>query len=357
VRAAIRVEPDGWEYYMRLSELDREHARELLTTSLQLNRFNAQADIELGLQYEAVGDFDRAEKQLLLAYDVDHTYMPRWSLANYYFRRDNMPAFWEWARSAAAMPPDDLGALFELCWRASSDPAKVTAEIVNDKPELIRQYMIFLLAMDQATAANVVASRLIHFGDPASDLGLQFAVVNKLVAANDADAAKRLWRQLIDQHWVVADTTVPNNANFQREPMPVSFDWSFPEYEGLHSWPGSSGLETEFTGGEPEDCIIAEQAVVLPSGDYTMDYAYHTSDIPPMTGIRWQVIDAKSNMVLAESDDLSADSVTHSTLDFTVPPGVSILRLRLAYRRVLGTTRISGMLDVQSTQIQVLPQT
>jgi len=93
IRKAIRLMPDGWEYYMRLAQFDRAHARELLTTSLQLNRYDAQADIELGLQYEADGDFGRAEKQLLEAYEVDHTYLPRWSLANYYFRRDNIPAF------------------------------------------------------------------------------------------------------------------------------------------------------------------------------------------------------------------------------------------------------------------------
>jgi hypothetical protein len=53
VRAAIRLVPDSWEYYMRLSQFDRGHAQELLATSLRLDRYDAQADIELGLQYEA----------------------------------------------------------------------------------------------------------------------------------------------------------------------------------------------------------------------------------------------------------------------------------------------------------------
>ena len=88
VRAAIRLVPDEANYYMRLSEFDRVDAKSLLTESLRLNRYNAQADIELGLQYEADGDFARAEKQLLEAFDVDHTYMPRWSLANFYFRQN-----------------------------------------------------------------------------------------------------------------------------------------------------------------------------------------------------------------------------------------------------------------------------
>jgi hypothetical protein len=100
---------------------------------------------------------------------------------------------------------------------------------------------------------------------------------------------------------------------------------------------------------------VAEQAVALTPGNYTMAYTYHTSDIPPGTGIRWQIIDAKSNTVLADSPDLSSDTLNHSALAFSVPPGASLLRLRLAYRRALGTPRISGMLVVLSTQIQAHP--
>ncbi|HEV2485822.1 MAG TPA: hypothetical protein VGT08_09845 [Terracidiphilus sp.] len=356
IRSAIRLVPDGWEYYMRLAQFDRARAHELLTKSLSLNHYDAQADIELGLQYEADGDFGRAEKQLLEAFEVDHTYLPRWSLANYYFRRDNMPAFWAWARNAADMPADDIGSLFELCWRASPDPSTITAGILNEKPELIRQYIGFLLAKDQPDAIANVAPHLVRVGDLETDRPLMFTVVNRLVATNDASAASSLWHLLIEQHWVVADLSEPNNARFQREPLPVSFDWSLPEYQGLHSWPGSSGLETEFTGSQPEDCTIAEQAVVLQPGNYTMAYAYRTSGIPPATGIRWQLIDGKSNVVLAESPDLSSDDLKHVALSFSVPPGASLLRLRLTYRRTLGTPRISGMLDVESAQIQTLPK-
>ena len=356
VRAAIHLVPDGWEYYMRLAQFDREHTQELLTTALRLNRYDAQADIELGLQYEADGDFPRAERLLLDAYDVDHTYLPRWSLANYYFRRDNMPAFWEWARSAANMPADEVRPLFELCWRVSPDPEKITREILNQKPELIRQYIVFLLAKEQLSAVVNIAPRLVRNGDAESDLPQLLSVVNRLVAVNDGAAASALWHLLMEQHWVVADSSVPNNADFGRDPLPVSFDWSLPEYPGLHSWPGSSGLETEFTGSQPEDCTVAEQIVVLTPGNYTLIYSYRTSTIPPDTGIHWQIMDAKLNTVLADSADLSSDTLKQSEVAFSVPPGATLLRLRLAYRRALGTPRISGMLVVVSTQIQAHPQ-
>ena len=341
---------------MRLSQLDRAHTSELLTSSLELNRYNSQADIELGLEYEAEGDFDRAEKELLEAFEVDHTYLPRWSLANYYFRRDNMPAFWIWARSAAEMPPVYLGPLFELCWRASPDPATITREILNDNPGMLRQYMSFLLWWKQLGAVATIAPHLVRTGDPQSDRLLMLNVIDRLLAVNDTTSATALWHLLAAQGWIVADSIAPNNPGFLREPLPVGFDWALPEYPGLHSWFGPSGLETSFEGNQPEDCTIAEQLVVLTPGTYAFSYGYRTSDIPPSTGIRWQILDVVSGKVMAESPDLSSDAMTYSGVSFTVPPGVSLLRLHLGYDRTLGTPRISGMLDVLSTRIQILPK-
>ena len=100
-----------------------------------------------------------------------------------------MPRFWAWARSAAEMPTDDMGALFELCWRVSPDPERISAAILNEKPEMIRQYIGFLLAKDQLQAVANVAPHLINFGDPETDLPLMFSVVNRLVASSDGDSA------------------------------------------------------------------------------------------------------------------------------------------------------------------------
>ena len=352
LRSAIRLAPDDSEAYMRLAHLDEGHARELLETALRFNPYNAQADIELGLRYEAGGDPGRAEKLLLQAFEVDHTYLPRWSLANFYLRQDNLPAFWIWARRAAEMPADDIGALFQLCWRVSPDPDTIAGAILNDKPDVVRQYLIFLLGKEQLHAAASVALRLVRDGAPATDRSLQLSVVNQLVAANDAPDASAVWHELIQNHWVVADTTVPNNAFFARDPQPVSFDWTLPSYNGLHSWPGPSGLETEFTGDEPESCMIAEQTVALTPGNYTLEYSYRTTGIPPDTGIRWQVIDAKSGLVLAESPDLSSNTLQQAALPFSVGPDAPLVRLHLAYKRTLGTIRVSGTLVIPSTEIK-----
>lgn len=352
IRAAIEAVPDSSEYYMRLSQLDKGDARALLVRALALNHYNAQAEVELGLQYEADGNLAQAEKHLLAAFAVDDTYMPRWSLANYYLRRGDMPAFWSWVQKSAQMPSDDMGALFELCWRVTQDPKQLSAALVNDDPTLLRQYESFLLGKEQLVAAADVAPRLMHSGSADADRPMLFDVVNRLVAANDGKDAQSLWLRLIAKQWVVADAGVPNNGDFVREPLPVSFDWSLPEYPGLHSWPGASGLEAEFTGSQPEECTVAEQTLMLAPGKYLLSYSYRTADIAAGTGIRWQVVGAAPDDVLGESLDMASDTFEQGTMHFVVTPDAPLPRLRLIYKRALGTPRITGQLVLKSVRIQ-----
>lgn len=355
VRAAIHLEPDSWEYYMRLALLDDAHAQQLLETAISLDPYNAEADIELSLRLEGAGDYSRAEKLLLDAFAIDRTYLPRWSLANFYLRRNNLPAFWTWAQSAAEMPSDNVRPLFELCWRVSPDPNEIERRIVNNNPELIRQYLDFLLTKDQLPAAAQAAQRLSQVGDPTMDDPEMYSVIDRLIAAGEADAARNVWNVLIEKHWVVADPGVPNNPNFARDPLPVGFDWAVFSYSGLHSWPGPSGLETEFSGAEPENCTIVQQAIALPPGNYELEYSYRTDEIPPETGLKWQIIAAGSETVLAESNDLSSETMNHGNFEFSIPLDASLVHLRLQYRRTFGTPRISGTLVIPSIQIHARP--
>ena len=352
VREAIRLVPDQPRYYMRLAQLDGGRATDYLETALWLNRYNAQASIELALRREASGNYASAEKLLLDAFAVDRTYLSRWTLANFYFRRDDMPAFWKWARRAAQMPANDIGALFQLCWHAAPDPALIADRVLTDQPDTIRQYLAFLVSHSNVPAAVTVAPRLLRYGQPDEDRPMLLATIDRAIDQGDTTSAISLWRMLADRRWVVADRTLPNNAVFAREPLPVAFDWSLPSYEGLHSWPGPSGLEVELTGREPENCVVAEQAVPVTAGEYELKYSYRTRDIAPETGLHWQIQDSLSGAILAVSPDLSHETLKTDSVTFLAGQTRPLVRLRLAYARALGTPRISGMLVVVSTALQ-----
>ncbi|HKF49247.1 MAG TPA: hypothetical protein VKB38_17945 [Terracidiphilus sp.] len=352
IRAAIQLEPDAWRYYMVLSQIDSAHEEQLLMRSLQLNSYNAAANIELGLYAESGGDYVRAEKLLVEAFAIDRTFVTRWALANFYLRRGNEPAFWQWARSAASMPSDRMGALFELCWRESPDPDKISAAILSDNPGLIHQYIDFLLTKNQLTAAASAAHRLIPLGNPVIDTPVLLTTVNRLVAAKEGPAAAGLWRELISARWVQGDLAVVNNPRFDRDPLPVDFDWFLPANDGVNSETGSAGLVADFNGSEPESWVIASQSIVLSPGPHTLQYSYRTSQIAPGTGLRWQIVAAGTDSSLANSADLASDTLRNDSMTFTVPQDAPLLRLLLTYQRTLGTTRISGRLVVQSVQVQ-----
>lgn len=325
------------------------------TVALGLNRFNAEADIKLGLQYEAAGNYAAAQQSLLHACSVDHSYLPRWTLANYYLRREDWPDFWKWARSAAEMPSGDIGALFALCWRVTPDPAQITAQIANNKPSFLRPYIGFLMSKRQTTAAAFMASRLARHGSADSDQSTLLSVINCLAGDGDAGQAVSLWHLLIQRHWIVEDATLPNNAEFAREPLPVVFDWQIPQSSGLHSVVGSSGLETVFSGNEQGQCTIANQMVAVSPGDYSLRYTYQTTGIPPGSGLRWEILNADTKVVLGQSSSLSSEEGTQTSFNFSVPASAPLIDLRLAYQSSLGTSRISGTLTMQSTRIEVQP--
>jgi len=352
VRQAIELTPDEPRYYMRLALLDGGRARQLLETATRLDRYNAPALTELALRLEAEGDLPGAESLLLEAYEVDRTYLPRWTLANFYLRRDNLPQFWLWAKKAAEMPSEDMSALFQLCWRVNSDAQAIAQSVLTNDPATIRQYLGFLLAKGEVGAVAAVAPRLIERGNVETDRPLLLATVNRLLTEGDAASATMLWRNMTAQHWVVADDSTPNNASFTRQPLPVGFDWSLASREGLRAWPGPSGLEVEFSGSEPEQCEVTEQMVPLSPGDYNLVYSYLTTDIGPGTGLRWQILDPRSNTLLAASPDLSSPTLRNETMPFTVTDLVPMVRLRLQYQRTSGTPRISGMLVVISANIR-----
>jgi hypothetical protein len=131
----------------------------------------------------------------------------------------------------------------------------------------------------------------------------------------------------------------------------ASNTWAFPAYTGLSSKPDEKGLTTEFNGGEPDECRIAEQTVFLPPGDYVLTYGYRSSGIQAKSGIRWQIIDSRRNTPLAESTEMYGDHMQQSSMVFSIPKDSALLRLRLAYWHSPGTKPVSGTLFVQAPQI------
>ena len=91
MKLALGTTADDAEYYLLAGDFDR---------AVSLNPRSAAAWIARGLEAETAGDRKKAEASLKRAAEIDRTYLPRWTLANFYLRAGDLPSFWIWARRA-----------------------------------------------------------------------------------------------------------------------------------------------------------------------------------------------------------------------------------------------------------------
>src|SRR5882724_561661 len=125
VARAVELAPGNAEYHARLAALRQDAGRDAaaveseLHAAVQANPRMSGAWIGLGLRAETAGDVAQAEGDLVRAVQADHTYPTLWTLANFYFRRNDLDNFWPLARQALSIgdvTAHDPVPIFRLCW-------------------------------------------------------------------------------------------------------------------------------------------------------------------------------------------------------------------------------------------------
>ena len=284
-----------------------------LDRSLALNPRLTGAWIARGLAAEAAGDRAAAEASLLRASATDATYLPYWTLANFYVRSGETDRFWMWARRAAGLAYEP-SAVFQLCWRVSSDPAEILQRAIPPEGPLRRAYLDFLVRTDRLEAAAPLAPEF------SSDLELMLRYCDAALAKRLTGAAWKAWSGL----------------PAQRGPTPGRcFDWRPHGIDGatvsIHS-----ALRVSLSGKQPESCDLAERYLPLePGARYRLRFRYQTGDLPAGSGLEWLLLDAATGAAFGEA----AAAVP---LEFSAPPDCDLARLVLRYRRPSGRIRAEG---------------
>jgi len=112
IRAAIRLVPDGWNTICALPSSIRR-MRETTWKPHCGSTHSMPGDIELGLRFESEGDYVRAEKQFLEAYNID-TRTCSLEPCQLLFPSRQHSSILALGRSAAYMPSDDIGSLLSF---------------------------------------------------------------------------------------------------------------------------------------------------------------------------------------------------------------------------------------------------
>jgi tetratricopeptide (TPR) repeat protein len=362
-RLAMRLMPGDGAYAAQLADeiyaSDPESAKPLLERAVKLNRYDAASWIQLGLLREAGNDLPGAEKALLQAAAADSTFLPSWSLANFYFRHENPARFWYWGRKAAQMAPDDATALFRLAWYVSPNAVEIEKQLQIKRSVIQSQLVNFLTAQGDANAVAEAASRLLAVNNKESTDTL-LGACDWLMEHQHADLAEPLWNgvaERISYPPLGADSTdAVTNGSFGKPPLSHGFDWRLLTVEGVSSFldvhPNALGFE--FSGDEPDSFLLLDQTVpVKAQRDYRLTVDYETSGIEPGSGLAWRVTDPRTGGVLARTASLSAEREGQAYACFAAPERAAFVSLALSYQRRPGTVRVEGKLALKQVRLSI----
>ena len=204
VALAVELAPGNAEYHARLAALHQDAGRDAAAIEFELraaakaNARMSSAWMQMGLRAETAGAVEQAETDLVRAAQADHTYATLWTLANFYFRRNDRDHFWPVARRALRIgdvTAHDPAPLFRLCWKLSQNPATVLERAIPDVGAVQSRYLAFLVRENLAQVAEPVTQRVVAFGSE-RDLDSVLDYCDRLIAAGDAEHAIHAWNAL-----------------------------------------------------------------------------------------------------------------------------------------------------------------
>jgi O-antigen ligase len=345
LQGAIRLRPSRAEYYFALSEMEPDGDIGLLERAIARNPYFTRARIRLALEMEMLGRPGESERLILEAALHDRQFLPAWTAANFYFRRNRVEEFWSWARAAAQISYDDARPLFDLCFRVTNDGREVLDRVVGRQRRVERQYLAYLVAARRWPDAHFLAARIAGRPEEA-DRDPLLAYIDAALAAGQFVPAFQIWQALGRRRLPPGAPPEPAllaNGDFAHEISNRAFDWRVPATPGVEARQTNEGgprLYLALSGNEPERCEILSHPLALERGGaYVLRFQYRTSGLPKQTGLYWSLDNGREYPIDA--------SEAWQFVAWPFEASDEAERLSLGYRRLLGTTRVEGLIALR----------
>ncbi|MCW5979526.1 MAG: hypothetical protein KIT09_15720 [Bryobacteraceae bacterium] len=359
VEAAVSVRPARALYWSGLAEaLDRDGEDPLpaMRRAVEASPNDDALRIQLGLRAEAAGQIDEAERELLEAARLSRKYAPRWTQANFYYRRRDAGEFRRWAREALAISYGDRRPLFDLCSRLGLPPREILDRVIPPRRPVVMDYATYLAANGDPENVELVVELARDALSEENDYFLHHA--DRLLDAWRFAPALAVWNALCSRGFVPYEpldrASVVTNGSFSPSSLGRGFDWRVAGAPGVFVSPvGPHGWSVWLGGNQPEECELLSQFLPLePEYSYRVRFRYRARSSDDAadgraTGLAWAVFDRSGTQIGGAALPVSRESregdFTCSTL--AGEPGV---RLVLAYRRPAGSARFQGELALES---------
>lgn len=368
VAMAMRVAPMDASYLAEWSLLtpSRDEAISSLHKAVSYNPWYSWAWIQLGLAAEGNGQNDIAERDLLRAANVDRGLAPRWALCNFFFRRGNTDAFWDWSKQALAVDDAESGSVFRLDWRMAPDARTILDRgVPADKPAR-RKFLKFLIEEQPGSAIAPVVTGLLPDAER-DDVPLLVAYAGRLLSERDVSQAVIFWNRLCERGFVPFRAISPQSANlltnpdFSTFPSGNVFDWRFTAADGITAEKETSSgeFQVRLSGLQPENCRILSQPLAVEAGrQYEFRFRTRVPGNAPAGGLRWRVLGGPAaNLTLAESPDLALSESTDGAMTFipdVAPVAKQVVTLVLDYNRPRGATRLAATVAISHLSVRPL---
>jgi tetratricopeptide (TPR) repeat protein len=360
VAAAVHLQPHNAVYLDRLASWQSEDRQNLLRRSVQADPFNYDAWIRLGLIAEMQdGDNVSAEKYYRKAAEVNHMFLPKWTLTNFYFRQQRPDDFFHWTRETLAITPYASDPVFAQMWLMSQDENTLNEAIPN-RPRVLLQYAWYLAGNKHFESIPHTVDRLVAAvgKDDPGKWGrddLLAASLDRMLAGGYQAPALRVWSSLKDAGWLEEpqpDAQHPlTNGDFHVRFYRHGFDWVPLENSGtrVEQYPEAPAVRLSLYGDEAEKITLLQQYVaVTPGKRYKLTWQAQGDDLSNPSGLAWRLhpITRLKGSAGAEitSDDLLSGTPSWT---FAAPYGDAFL-LALEYTRPLGNTRGRGSVTLKS---------
>lgn len=368
--AAIRMEPNDSVLEARRALYLANNGDTSATTDEQLQRaaqldpLNSELQMALGLRAEFRGDLPEAERYLVHAAAIDHTFKPAWTLANFYARNNEPDKTWPMIRRALNLNPlaFDPTPVFDLGRHETSEPAKIL-DMIPARGNMPLQYLYFLMGRNRPQEALqllprvLTAAQLVHPPDPAFTDGMT-ALTEFLIKADRVADAVRVWNELVERQAIASGTLHPErgisiaNPDFRYPPIHAAFGWQVTQDANVRAFSDLSSLRLEFNGKEPESLQLLTTTAPLVGGKaYRLTWKTDASQLssPRDPGFTLQIVQEPGDTT-SECQPLLQTGAAGCL--FTARPNADRAQINVSYKRALGTTRVEGTLQILNIRLE-----
>ena len=359
---AVKWAPGNATYHrwlaVSLVGRDSGRAEKEFREAIRLNHWDAESRMRLAMIYESKGLLEPAEKELKDAAKVDATFLPRWTLANFEFRRGNLPEFWTWARASAAMSFGDRFPLFDLA--AATGETNVAERLDLKGDQIWTNYLYWAIKKGTPGEIRKAGLKVAAAGKtPSAADGAVELAAQRLADLGSVDAALEVWNAGAKSGIVPAGEAAKGritNPTFAFQPRGYGFDWiaTKPEGGAIVRESIQGGLRVRFTGDQAEQSdVLTQRVAVEPGVSYNVVVKYRTKGLGRKSGLKCLILGAAPPNPVAETDAYLWDEGNgEAALSFTAPPGDGLVKVVLRYLRPQGEVRMAGEVSILAVEMK-----